>query len=78
MATAIDFQAAMKETKASSFARAISVDPKRLRSYLRNTLKVRVSDGDEFSNDAKTALITHFHGEDALAPKGKRTKAASK
>lgn len=75
MAETIDFTAAMKETKAASFARAIAVDPKRLRSYLRGTLKIRVSAGDELTADAKRSLITHFHGDEALASaKGKKAK----
>lgn len=70
--TQIDFKAAMGETKAASFARAIEVDPKRLRSYLRNSLKVNVSKGDELTNEVKTSLIEHFHGEDAVKAKGKK------
>ena len=71
MANAIDLKAAMAETKPAGFAKAINVDPKRLRSYLRGSLKVRVSDGDAFTDEAKTALIEHFVPKET-SPKGKK------
>lgn len=76
MTNAIDFKAAMSETRPAGFAKAINVDPKRLRSYLRGSLKVRVSDGDAFTDEAKQALITHFHGEEAAPVKGKKGKGS--
>lgn len=77
MTNATDFSTAMSETKPAGFARAINVDPVQLRGYLRRVLKIRVSDGDAFTDEAKTALIKHYHGEEAVAaPKAKKAKGS--
>lgn len=76
-APTINVQEAMKETKASAFARAISVEPKKLRAYCRNTLKFRTSEDGPLTPELQAALIEHFVPEEArTAPaKGKKSKA---
>lgn len=59
---------AMKAANPADFARAIDVDPKRLRAKLRN-LGVRVSDDRAaFNADAKNQLWDHFVTSKKEAP----------
>lgn len=77
MAKGQDFTAALAETRSSNFARAIGIDEKKLRSYLRR-IGHRSSEVPVLPREVQLQAIEHFHGEDAVPadkPKGKKAKA---
>lgn len=75
MAKTIDLTAAMSETKAANFARAIDRDPKAVRGFLRR-LGFRASETPVLTEEVQLACIKHFHGEEAVPAPSKGKKKA--